>query len=162
MAARFGVAFWSDSSPAHVAAFAENPTEVNLLLDHHAIANEPILTSLQAPGLANQMSGLADDQVFEAYLGRLTAMFGDIPEPVAIVRSSWSNDPFSMGAYSHQSSANAESQRAAVAEPVDGRVLFAGEHTSYNRWGTVDGAMRSGIREAMRLLNEPEVPLVEI
>lgn len=162
VAARFDVAFWSDSSPAHGAAFGENPTEINLLLDHHAIANEPVLTSLQAPGLADQMSSLTDDQVFEAYLARLAAMFGDIPEPVAIVRSSWSTDPFSMGAYSHQSSANAESHRAAVAEPVAGRVLFAGEHTSHDRWGTVDGAMRTGIREAMRLLDEPDVPLVEI
>lgn len=161
VAARFDEAFWSDSSPAHGAAFAENPTEINLLLDHHTIANEPILASLQAPGLANKMSALGDDQVFEAYLARLAAMFGDIPEPAAIVRSNWSTDPFSMGAYSHQSDSKAESHRAALAEPVAGRVLFAGEHTSYNRWGTVDGAMRSGIREAMRLLDEPDVPLVE-
>ncbi len=83
---------------------------------------------------------------------------GTPPEPAAIVRSNWSNDPFSMGAYSHQS----DSHRAALAEPVAGRVLFAGEHTSYNRWATVDGAMRSGIREAMRLLDEPDVPLIEI
>ena len=66
-----------------------------------------------------------------------------------------------MGAYSHQSDSKAESHRAALAEPVAGRVLFAGEHTSYNRGGTVDGAMRSSIREAMRLLDEPDVPLVE-
>ncbi len=161
VAARFDEAFWSERSPAHAIAFGEDPVETNLLLDHYAIENEPTLTSLQAPGLAVEMAPLGDDQVFEAYLARLRVMFGEVPDPVAIARSNWITDPFSLGAYSHQSDDAAQSHRAAVAEPVAGRVLFAGEHTSDDRPGTVDGAMRSGIREAMRLLGEPDVPLVE-
>jgi hypothetical protein len=43
--------------------------------------------------------------------------------------------------------------------PLDGRLLFAGEHTQSARTGYADGAMASGIREAKRLLDQPSVRL---
>ena len=44
-----------------------------------------------------------------------------------------------------------------LGEPVDGRLLFAGEHTQSARLAYADGALTSGIREAKRLLGTPAV-----
>jgi hypothetical protein len=46
-----------------------------------------------------------------------------------------------------------------LAEPLGGRVLFAGEATNAARFGFADGALSSGIREAKRLLGAPSVQL---
>ena len=49
-----------------------------------------------------------------------------------------------------------------LGEPVAGRVLFAGEATSAERFGYADGAMQTGIREAKRLLGAPSVRLAPL
>jgi hypothetical protein len=46
-----------------------------------------------------------------------------------------------------------------LAEPVDGRVLFCGEHTHRHRYAHADGAMTTGIREAKRLLQSAAVTI---
>lgn len=38
-----------------------------------------------------------------------------------------------------------------LAQPVSGRLFFAGEATSTDRFGYVDGAFETGEREAMRI-----------
>lgn len=46
-----------------------------------------------------------------------------------------------------------------LAKPVDGRVLFCGEHTHRQRYAHADGAMSTGIREAKRVLQSTAVTL---
>ncbi len=58
----------------------------------------------------------------------------------------WAEDPFSRGAYSYPGVGGLEAARA-LAEPVAGTVFFAGEATDA-AWGTVHGAMASGVRAA--------------
>ena len=52
----------------------------------------------------------------------------------------WSEDPFSLGSYSHASPGHADA-RAMLAAPVGGRVFFAGEATGGDNFG---GAMTAG------------------
>ncbi len=66
----------------------------------------------------------------------------------------WSADEFSRGAYSYVAVGGAEASRV-MSEPVDGTLYFAGEHTDVTgHWGTVHGAMRSGLRAAGQVLGE--------
>lgn len=61
--------------------------------------------------------------------------------------SRWFLDPFARGSYSYARVGHAEA-RAALAEPIDGRLFFAGEATSLHDFSTAHGAYRTGVRAA--------------
>ena len=64
----------------------------------------------------------------------------------------WQSDPYTLGAYSY-APAGALDCSAAMAEPLENTLFFAGEHTdTTGHWGTVHGALRSGLRAAKHLL----------
>ncbi len=48
--------------------------------------------------------------------------------------------------------ADGDDREVSTAVPPNGRILFAGEHTDLASLAVVDGAWRSGVREAGRLL----------
>jgi monoamine oxidase len=63
----------------------------------------------------------------------------------------WQRDPYTRGAYSY-APVGAVDCSAAMAEPVEGTLYFAGEHTdTTGHWGTVHGALRSGVRAARQI-----------
>lgn len=95
-------------------------------------------------------------------LAILTEIFGAAPPPPTAVRTTrWLSDPFSLGSYSHIPVGASPSDMDALAAPVGGRVLFAGEATNSDYYATVHGAMLSGIREGKRLLQQSTVTLPE-
>jgi len=59
----------------------------------------------------------------------------------------WRHDPFARGSWSVVPAGHF-GIRQALAEPVEGRVWFAGEATSAGQWGTVGGAWQEGTRAA--------------
>ncbi len=71
-----------------------------------------------------------------------------VPRPAAFARTTWSSDPFARGAFSFQAVGSTPEQRMALAQPVDNRIFFAGEHTDDVNPGTVQGAIASGRRVA--------------
>jgi monoamine oxidase len=65
----------------------------------------------------------------------------------------WQRDPWTLGAYSY-APVGALDCSAMMAEPIDNTLFFAGEHTDITgHWGTVHGALRSGIRAARQALH---------
>jgi hypothetical protein len=76
-----------------------------------------------------------------------------VPRPAAFTRSSWSTDPFARGSFSFQPVGSTPEQRVALAQPVDNRIFFAGEHTDDLNPGTVQGAIASGERAAAEVRN---------
>jgi monoamine oxidase len=72
---------------------------------------------------------------------------------VQILQSRWSTDRLSRGSYSNIPPGGAPDDRDALAEPVMGRLLFAGEATHRTCSQTVHGAVLSGWREARRILS---------
>ncbi len=64
----------------------------------------------------------------------------------------WQTDPYSRGAYSYARVGGVHASERMV-QPVDDTLFFAGEHTDTSgHWGTVHGALRSGIRAAEQVL----------
>ncbi|HEX4467294.1 MAG TPA: FAD-dependent oxidoreductase, partial [Solirubrobacteraceae bacterium] len=64
----------------------------------------------------------------------------------------WSSDPLVHGAYSFYRVGQAEYGKLAARR--EGRVYFAGEHTSVGNEGFLDGAVESGERVAKRLIGK--------
>ena len=71
-----------------------------------------------------------------------------VPEPLAMIRTSWSTDPWARGSYSYLPVGATPSLREDLARPVNGRLFFAGEATSSEAPATVHGALASGTRAA--------------
>lgn len=85
--------------------------------------------------------GIAEDAIREALVSTETY--------------DWSTDPYALGSYSYVP-ALALDASAAMGEPVAGTLFFAGEHTdTTGHWGTVHAALRSGLRVAQQVLDEP-------
>jgi monoamine oxidase len=61
----------------------------------------------------------------------------------------WQHDPFSRGAYSYPQVGGMNAGQA-LARPVEVTLYFAGEATS-RAWGTVEGALASGLRAARQV-----------
>jgi monoamine oxidase len=64
----------------------------------------------------------------------------------------WQSDPYSLGAYSY-APAGALDASGQMTRPVAETLFFAGEHTdTTGHWGTVHGALGSGLRAAAQVL----------
>jgi monoamine oxidase len=68
----------------------------------------------------------------------------------------WHSDPFSLGSYTYMGLEGVEAVKA-LAEPVKDTLFFAGEGTNYEgHWGTVHGAIATGIRAALEAAKAAE------
>ena len=83
----------------------------------------------------------------------LVSVYGaDIrPQLRLLAATSWSQDPWALGAYSHALPGCAPA-RQVLAEPVEGRLFFAGEATSTRAFSTAHGAWETGLRAADEVL----------
>lgn len=75
-----------------------------------------------------------------------------VPKPAMMRRTSWSADPFARGSFSFPSVGATPEQRDALSQPVQDRLFFAGEATSPDFPGTVQGARESGLRAAREVI----------
>jgi monoamine oxidase len=97
------------------------------------------------------------DALLVECLSTLARIFGRSMEELRRLLSSWhshdwQHDEFAMGAYSY-APAGAIDASERMTEPVEQTLFFAGEHTdTTGHWGTVHGAIRSGIRAAGQIL----------
>ena len=115
---------------------------------------KPILLGFTAGDHSRQLEQLSDDEIIADAMNVIQKMYGDDTlEPVDYVRTKWSSDPFSKGAYSYTGVGGTESDYAALAAPVMNRVFFAGEATYIDYTATVNGAYLSGLREAANISN---------
>lgn len=81
---------------------------------------------------------------------------GAVPTPAGMVRTSWSTDPYALGSYSYLPVGATPQARAALAEPVGGRLFFAGEAVHADNPATVHGAQATGYAVAAAVDNEAD------
>jgi monoamine oxidase len=154
VALRFDEPFWHDAGLSHLMIFPSDPDESTLwVFDQHAFAGDPTLVCHTFASTAGHVLDGSPDDAVRWFLDLLAQAIGrPCPAPSAVVTTSWSNDPFCGGAYTHVPPGATPADADVLGEPVGGRLLFAGEHTQSARLGYADGAMSSGLREARRLL----------
>ncbi|GER57057.1 lysine-specific histone demethylase [Striga asiatica] len=85
----------------------------------------------------------------------LRKLFGEdkVSDPVAAVVTDWGRDPYSYGAYSYVAVGSSGEDYDILGRPVENCLFFAGEATCKEHPDTVGGAMMSGLREAVRIID---------
>jgi monoamine oxidase len=161
VALRFDQPFWREAGLSHMMIFPRDPAESTLwVFDQDAFGAGPTLVCHYFHSAAGRLLKETPDQAAQRFLGLLAEAIGDpCPAPAAVTVTSWATDPYSGGAYTHVPPGATPADVDLLGEPIGGRLLFAGEHTQSARTGYADGAMRSGIREAKRLLAQRHVRL---
>jgi len=118
---------------------------------------EPILTAWSGGPAAMAFATMHPDQIAEVAVRDLALALDVPPEAVKLEllgygTHDWTGDPFAHGAYSYVAAGGADASER-MTHPVQGTLFFAGEHTDITgHWGTVHGALRSGVRAAKQLI----------
>ncbi len=101
-------------------------------------------------------------QIIRDLTSLLQQFTGDpgLPSPRRLYRHAWSEDPFALSSLTFPTMATELTDFTALSSPLpslaDPRLLFAGEATSKESFGTLHGARLSGIREADKVLDRME------
>jgi polyamine oxidase len=161
VALRFDEPFWRAAGVPHVIIFPRAPGAPAMwVLGQDAFGAGPVLVFLIFHSTTRHVLDMSPDEAARwAREMFAEAIGGPCPEPTAVAVTSWANDSYSGGAYTHIPPGGNPADADLLGEPVGGRLLFAGEHTQSARIAYADGAMTSGIREAKRLLSQASVRL---
>lgn len=157
----FDQPFWRAAGLPHAMLFPRDPAEPTVwVFGHDAFGAGPTLVAFVFHSATGHVLDRSGDQAAEWILGMLAEAIGHpCPVPTAVAVTSWANDPFAGGAYTHIPPGADPGDADLLGEPPSGRLLFAGEHTQSARLAYADGAMSSGVREAKRLLHQASVTL---
>lgn len=121
-------------------------------LDFTAHARAPTLACLYGGSFSRDVqASWTDAQIVAGARASVAAVLGADPDPAATAVTRWTTDPFAGGSYSYVPVGATVDDFDTLAEPIDDRVLFAGEHTMRHQFQSVHGAFQSGLREARRL-----------
>jgi monoamine oxidase len=149
---RFPNRFWPDMQDRCV-SLPESPQQRGFFsnwVNVEPVLGQPILAGFASGRAAAKLDREADDEiVVDAALTSLRRMFGRrIPDITGYQFTRWLSDPWAGGSYSYAHVGSSNGDRAVYAEPVGGRVFFAGEATATTDYGTVHAALLSGHRVA--------------
>ncbi len=150
VALRFPRVFWPDVEK--FAYLARTKNDFHEFLNWHRFSRQPLLLAFAAGSFGREIGALGDQALVERLMRIYRTCWGtSIPDPIAVKRTRWARDPFTLGAYSYVPVGASKADREALAEPVGEVLFFAGEATSSNHPASVHGAYLSGTREAERI-----------
>jgi polyamine oxidase len=158
---RFDEPFWRAAGLPHLMVFPTDPDLATVwVFGHDAFDAGPALVFFAFHSSAERLLDLSTDQAAQWAIDMLAdALGGPCPAPSAVAVTSWGRDLYAHGAYTHIPPGASPSDADLLGDPIGGRLLFAGEHTQSARLAYADGALTSGVREAKRLLRQPDVHL---
>ncbi|CAM8981727.1 unnamed protein product [Rhodiola kirilowii] len=153
----FPVAFW-DESVDYFGATAEETSQRGqcfMFWNLKKTVGAPVLIALLVGKAALEGQSLNSVDHVNHAVGTLRKLFGEdtVPDPVASVVTDWGRDPFSYGSYSYVAIGASGEDYDLLGKPVENCLFFAGEATCKEHPDTVGGAMMSGLREAVRILD---------
>jgi monoamine oxidase len=103
---------------------------------------------------ARQTEAMTDAQVIDEIMLHLKDIYGTgIPSPTKMLRTKWQTNENAFGAYSYTVVGTEMQHFNYIAEAVNNKVFFAGEHTEVDYYSTAHGAYLSGLREANKIIN---------
>lgn len=144
---KFEEAFWPEDTQ-YIGVTTQPLGRWNYLKNMMTYGNQPVLMGISLGDYAPQADAMSKSDAVADMMDVLRGVFGrEVPEPVDAIKSRWSQDPFTLGAYSFVQPGGTPADHDQFMEPV-GSVHFAGEHAQFDHYGTVHGAYLSGLRAA--------------
>lgn len=153
----FSEVFWDDSVD-YFGATAEETDQRGwcfMFWNVKKTVNAPVLIALVVGKAAINGQDLSPSEHVKHALVVLRKLFGEaaVHDPVASVVTDWGRDPFSYGAYSYVAVGASGEDYDTLGRPINNCLFFAGEATCKEHPDTVGGAMMSGLREAVRIVD---------
>lgn len=149
---QFSEAFWGDETDL-LGYVSDDKGQWSECLNLYKYLGLPILLCFNAGEFGETIEAWRDEDIVASAMTMLKTIYGDdIPQPTGWLITRWKSDPFARGSYSSMGVNASRASIAALAEPLDEVVFFAGEATSPEYPGTVHGALLSGCRAADALI----------
>ena len=149
----FSNAFWSESDTNLINILNDPISPLGYIVNYYKIGKKNTLIFLVAGEgkYWNDYYSATEEMVKSKVISTLSTYYPD--KTISITKiywTTWKNDPFSYGAYSSYAP-NSNSDLVKEFSNKEGRVFFAGEHTSKDYLQTVQGAYESGKRVAQQI-----------
>ncbi|CAH8388495.1 unnamed protein product [Eruca vesicaria subsp. sativa] len=153
----FPKVFWDDSLDYFGATAEETDQrgECFMFWNVKKAVGAPVLIALVVGKAAVEYKDKSKSEHVNHAMMVLRKLFGGdlVPDPVASVVTDWGTDPYSYGAYSYVAIGASGEDYDVLGRPVQNCVFFAGEATCKEHPDTVGGAMMTGVREAVRIID---------
>jgi monoamine oxidase len=148
IAMQFDSPFW-DTKQQFLGIRGAGFGDTEMFLNLARYSKKPILVGFvfgeQARARALNDSGGAGSTMMNS----LRKAFGaNAPEPRQVILTDWSGDPFSGAPFAIPKVGSSPSYYDALAQPLNDKLYFAGEHTLFEYRASVHGAWLSGLRAA--------------
>ena len=103
---------------------------------------------------ARQTEAMSDAQIIDEIMVHLKDIYGNgIPYPTHMLRTKWQSNENSFGSYAYTAMDTEMRHFEDIAEEVNDKLFFGGEHTEVDYFSTVHGAYLSGLREAAKIID---------
>ena len=147
--------FW-DTKLQYIGYTPETKGKFNYFLNIKKFTPSNGLMTFAFGDYATVTESMADSQIISEIMLHLKGIYGNsIPNPSNFLRTKWGQNINSYGTYSYATNNSTSADFDTLANEVNNKVFFAGEHTEREYRGTVHGAYLSGIREANKIINLP-------
>ncbi|MEC7760387.1 MAG: FAD-dependent oxidoreductase [Pseudomonadota bacterium] len=143
IALKFDEAFW-DVDTQYVGIVTEPRGRWNYWLNYRTFSDENILLGLSFGAYAPVADRMSEAEATRDALEVLDAAYDGVGAPVGVLKTAWSTDPLFRGAYSFPAAGASRDLWEAFETPASDRLVFAGEHTTFDYHSTTHGAYLSG------------------
>lgn len=144
-------AFWDDKQ--YIVYTPDAKDKFNYFVNvkkFHPTANA--LMTFAYADYGRQTETMSDAQVISEIMAHLRDIYGSgIPDPTNLLRTKWATNENAFGAYSFTAVGTEMRHFEDLAEAVDKKLFFAGEHTEVDYFSTAHGAYLSGIQAADKI-----------
>lgn len=112
-------------------------------------SGQSILLMDSAASGAQRLAAMSDAEAIDDVVASLRRAFPEAPAPEQATLVRWSEEPFARGGVSYIATSSTPRDQWSIETPLaNGRLIFAGEHTSVLHMGTVHGALVAGWQAA--------------
>ncbi len=152
LALKFTDQFWN-SDVQYYYTVAKETGRWPIWMNYRTFSKKKILMGLCFGDYAKKADLLTTEELTEDGLKVLTNIWeDDVGKVQNVLRTSWLSDPFTRGAYSFPRVDNSKEDFENLAESIDNKLFFCGEHTYLKYLATTHGAFLTGIRAANEVI----------